>query len=272
MSATNDEPNRTPVLICIGGLPATGKTTVARTVAAELRAAYVRIDSIETAINRAEGQFQQTASWDLPAGYVVGYDVAADQLRNGLDVVAESVNPFRASRDAWRDAGLQVGARVVEVKIVCSDVDAHRRRAEERVLDIAELTKPTWEQITNREYDPWERDRVVVDTAILGIDDSTEPIRTAVGDGARSRRRPGTQRPQADPLLQWPSGLSCGKSGRPGRQVQYPPMATSAGNGTRAVRSTTTTLLPIIREGSSMMLWSTPAARPSRTPSGVLGH
>jgi len=121
-----------PVLISVGGLPATGKTTVARTLAAELRAAYLRIDSIETAISRAEGQFVQTNGWDLPPGYLVGYDVAADQLRNGLDVVAESVNPLPASRDAWRDAGIRAGARVIEVEVVAptsTSIAAVPRRA-----------------------------------------------------------------------------------------------------------------------------------------------
>jgi predicted kinase len=176
-----DQFNRKPVLIPIGGLPATGKTTVARALAAELRSAYVRIDSIETAIGRAEGRFRQTNGWDLPPGYEVGYDVVADQLRNGLDVVAESVDPLRVSRDTWRDAGLRAGARVVEAEVVCSDVDEHRRRAEGRVLDVAGLTKPAWEEITNREYDSWERDRVVVDTAILDVDESAQLIRAAVG-------------------------------------------------------------------------------------------
>lgn len=168
-----------PVLISIGGLPATGKTTVARAVATERRAAYLRIDSIETAIDRAEGQHQQTNGWDLPPGYTVGYDVAADQLRTGLDVVAEAVNPLRVSRDAWRDAGRRAGARVVEVEIVCSDIGEHRRRAEERVLDIAGLSKPTWDQITNRDYEPWDRDRLVVDTATCDVDESTALIRRA---------------------------------------------------------------------------------------------
>lgn len=172
---------RQPVLISIGGLPATGKTTLARSLATELRAAYVRIDSVETAIARAEGGFRQTNGWDLPPGYEVGYDVAADQLRNGLDVVAESVNPIGASRDTWRDSAHRAGARVVEVEVVCSDVDEHRRRAEERVLDIPTLARPTWEQITNREYDSWDRDRVVVDTALLDPDESARVIRAAVG-------------------------------------------------------------------------------------------
>lgn len=167
------------MLISIGGLPATGKTTVARALAAELHAAYVRVDSIETAIDRAEGEFKQTNGWALPPGYVVGYDVAADQLRNGLDVVAESVNPLRVSRDAWRDAGHAAGGRVVEVEIVCTDAAEHRRRAEVRELDIPGLIKPTWEQITHREYEPWERDRLVIDTAIADLDESTALIRRA---------------------------------------------------------------------------------------------
>lgn len=44
-----------------------------------------------TAIGCAEVPFRQTNEWDARPGYAVGYDVAADQLRNCLDVVAESV-------------------------------------------------------------------------------------------------------------------------------------------------------------------------------------
>src|SRR5680860_1113444 len=102
-----DELSRTPLLLVVGGLPATGKTTVARALAGALRAAYVRIDTIEAAIGRAEGRAQHTNGWELPPGYLVGYEVAADQLRNDLDVVAESVNPVRDSRDAWRDTGVR---------------------------------------------------------------------------------------------------------------------------------------------------------------------
>lgn len=168
------------MLICVGGLPATGKTTIARELAAELGAAYVRIDTIETAIGRAEGGFAGTNGWELPPGYLVGYEVAAEQLRNGVDVVAESVNPLRVTRDAWRDAGLNAGARVVEVEVICSDATEHRRRAEERVLDISGLTIPTWDQIDNRDYHSWERDRLVVDTATLNIDESIDMVRRVV--------------------------------------------------------------------------------------------
>ena len=180
MTAPTDRLDRGPVLVTVGGLPATGKTTISRALAVEMRAAYVRVDSIETAIAQAEGSFEPANRYDLPPGYAVGYVVAADQLRNGLDVVAESVNPLRVSRDAWRESGLTAGARVVEVEVVCSDVGEHRRRAVERVLDIDGLTKPTWDQIVNREYELWERDRVVVDTAVLDVLESVELILVGV--------------------------------------------------------------------------------------------
>jgi hypothetical protein len=56
---------------------------------------------------------------------------------------------------------------VAEVEVVCSDLREHRRCAEERVLDIPGLANPSWEQIQQRGYHAWERDRLVIDTALL---------------------------------------------------------------------------------------------------------
>lgn len=106
--------------------------------------------------------------------------MAVNQLRNGLDVIAESVNPLRMTRDAWRDAARRANAGLVEVDVVCSDQSEHRQRAEQRVLDIVGLTNPTWEQITKREYEAWERDHVVVDTARLSVKASVWRICRAV--------------------------------------------------------------------------------------------
>lgn len=172
---------RPPTLVVVGGLPATGKTTVARAVARGLRAAYLRIDTIETAITRSEGRFADRNGWEMPPGYVTGYDLVADQLGLGLDVVAESVNPWSETRNAWRDAGLRAGGQVVEVEVVCSDVVEHRRRAEEREVDIADLTKPGWAQICAREYHPWDREHIVVDTAVLAPEEAARLIRATVG-------------------------------------------------------------------------------------------
>ena len=144
-------------LIVLGGLPGTGKTTVARSLARALGAAYLRIDTIEQALV-ASGEL---AAPPRAAGYVAGYALARDQLANGVDVVAECVNPLKLTRDAWRAAG----SRVLEVELVCSDPGEHRARVEGRSTDIAGLRLPTWREVVEREYEPWDRDRLVVDTA-----------------------------------------------------------------------------------------------------------
>src|SRR5258708_37608840 len=112
------------MLIIFAGLPATGKSTLSRELARELQAVHLRIDTIECALIAALPPSHPID--DL--GYRVAYATAADNLRLGRTVVADSVNPLEITRQAWRAvaAGAQVTA--VEVEIVCSDPVEHRRR------------------------------------------------------------------------------------------------------------------------------------------------
>jgi predicted kinase len=174
-------PSTTPVLICLSGLPGSGKSTVARLVVQQLRAGYVRVDTIETAITRAEGVHAAGNGWELPPGYAVGYDLAAEQLRLGLDVVVESVNPLATTRDSWRRTAEANGAVCVEVELVCSDTAEHRRRVENRSVDVKGLILPTWAEVGDREYEPWHRDRLVVDTAAVGVEEAARMVAAARG-------------------------------------------------------------------------------------------
>lgn len=150
-------------LIVFSGLPASGKSSIARALAEAIGAVWLRIDSIEQAI-RASGVV--SGSLD-DAGYRAAYALAEDNLRLGRDIVGDSVNNITLTRNAWRDAGLRVGARVVEVEIVCSDVEEHRRRVETRTSDVPGLILPDWNTICGPDYRPeaWDRDRLIVDTA-----------------------------------------------------------------------------------------------------------
>ena len=146
-----------PVLVVLGGLPGSGKTTLARLLAVELRAAHLRIDTIEQAIARSS----------LPvgeSGYVAAAGVARDNLRLGLSVVADCVNPVRESQEGWRSVAADAGAQVVEILIVCSDPDEHRRRVEGRVADIPGMVQPTWADVATSVLDPWP-EAVVLDSA-----------------------------------------------------------------------------------------------------------
>ena len=110
------------------------------------------------------------------AGYRAAYGVAADNLQSGLSVVADCVSDCALTRGAWRDVGLQAGVQVVEVEVICADPREHRRRVEERAVEIPGLVLPTWEEIIAGPYEPWDRDRLIVDTARLSAEECTAAI------------------------------------------------------------------------------------------------
>lgn len=149
------------MLIVMGGLPGAGKTTLARLLAARIGAVHLRVDTIEQAIVRS-GVARHPVG---PVGYAVGYALTEEHLRQGLTVIAASVNPLSVTRDAWRATALGAGVPVVEVEVTCSDPAEHRRRVTSRPVGIPDLPLPDWQQVVDREYEPWDRERVVVDTA-----------------------------------------------------------------------------------------------------------
>jgi predicted kinase len=165
-----------PMLIIFGGLPATGKTTIARDLARQLGATYLRIDTIEQAI-RDSTTVRQPISDE---GYRVAYAVAEENLRLGRTVISDSVNPIQLSRDAWIDVAHRAHARAAEVEVLCTDRQLHRQRVEARSADIGGLRLPTWEKVISREYEPWERQHIVIDTAGRSVAESVQELREAL--------------------------------------------------------------------------------------------
>lgn len=171
------------MLIAFGGLPGTGKTSVARALARRLRAVHVRLDTIEQAMRSCDVLKADVGA----AGYAVAYGVAEDNLRIGRIVVADTVNPVQATRDAWLDVARRAGVRAVEVEVICSDPAEHRRRVETRTADIEGHQLPTWQAVVGRYYESWDRPHVVVDTALLGVDEQVTGLVDRLGlDEART--------------------------------------------------------------------------------------
>jgi predicted kinase len=164
------------LLIIFGGLPGSGKTTIARELARQIGAIHLRIDSIEQAI-----RFCSPDAVGLDeAGYQVAYAVAEDNLHVGRTVVADSVNPLKITRDAWLAVGRHTQAVTVEIEVICSDSREHRARVETRKPDIAGFRLPSWEQVISREYDPWDREHIVIDTAHRSLEQNIETLREAL--------------------------------------------------------------------------------------------
>jgi predicted kinase len=166
------EAEEAAMLVVFGGLPGVGKSTIAAMLARRLLATYLRIDTIEQALR---------ACATLPGGvvaegYAVAYLVAEENLRAGGTVVADSVNPLPVTRDAWLAVANRAHAPVLEVEIVCSDAEEHRRRVETRRTNVSGLTLPVWDEVLARDYQRWDRPHVILDTAARIAEDTVEEL------------------------------------------------------------------------------------------------
>ena len=160
------------MLIVLSGLPGVGKTTIARELACRIGAVHVRIDSIEQAI-------RDSAIVNGPindAGYRVGYALAEDNSHLGRIVIADSVNPIQLTRDAWLNVATRANVPALEVEIRSSDLSEHRHRVEDRTSDIAGLRLPTWDEVAAREYAPWDREHLVLDSATHCVEQNVHTI------------------------------------------------------------------------------------------------
>jgi predicted kinase len=149
------------MLVVFGGLPGTGKTTIAREVARQTSGTYLRIDTIEQAL-RTSDFFAADVG---PLGYEIAYALAKENLRIGKAVIADSVNPIALTRSPWRSIADQTSSPILEFEIICSDAREHRRRIESRTVDVPGLVLPDWSAVLAREYEPRTDARTVIDTS-----------------------------------------------------------------------------------------------------------
>jgi len=166
------------MLIIFGGLPGAGKTCIARELACQIGAVHLRIDSIEQAIRTSDVVSQPLND----AGYRVAYALASDNLRVGRTVIADSVNPLQLTRDAWIEVANAARVNFIEIEVKCSDTKEHRRRVETRITDIPGLRPLTWQEVVSRDYHPWDRAHIVIDTASRSVQQNVKTLRDAIAE------------------------------------------------------------------------------------------
>jgi predicted kinase len=159
-----------PTLYIFSGLPGTGKSTLARLVAQHYKALYLRIDTIE------QGLRDLYAPEIQGEGYRLSYRIASDNLRLGLNVVADSCNPIELTRREWEQTAREAGAEFRNIEVICSAAAEHRVRIETRRPEPFGPLLPTWSEVENREYHPWTGDRIIVDTAARSITESANEL------------------------------------------------------------------------------------------------
>ncbi|NOV29734.1 AAA family ATPase [Methylomonas sp. ZR1] len=149
----------TPTLYIFSGLPASGKSTLAKLLAAKTSSMYVRVDTVEQGLRdlcnfKVEGE-----------GYRFSYRIIRDNLELGVSCISDSCNPIELTRNEWQAVAESVGAKFVNIEVSCSDSVEHEFRVNSRESEVANLKLPDWQQVQNRHYEPWKTEVVKIDTA-----------------------------------------------------------------------------------------------------------
>lgn len=154
------------MLIAMAGLPASGKSALARAISDRLKYPVIAVDSIEAAMWRS-GIGGPTRP-EVPTGvssFVIAEALAQDILRLGIGVIIDAVNDSEPARRRWVELAARHGYALRFVEVVCSDPELHRRRLETRVRDIDGYIEPSWQDVLNRRYEPFAGRHLTVDTA-----------------------------------------------------------------------------------------------------------
>lgn len=149
-------------LIVMAGLPGSGKSSVAEALGQLLDRAVLSVDPIEAAMWRSGIPQSMTGI----AAYHVAEAIAEENLRLGLSVIIDAVNPVDAARDGWVGLAARREVGMMFVECECPDLGLHRDRITRRRRGIDGMAEITWDEVEarRREYQPWSHDRIVLDT------------------------------------------------------------------------------------------------------------
>ena len=171
--------NNHSILYILSGLPGTGKSSLAKILSNKINALYLRIDTIEQAI-------RELCNFDVQGeGYRLAYKIIEDNLLIGNNVITDQCNPINLTQNEFNNIAKKCNCKYINIEIICSDEKEHKYRIENKINEIENLKLPTWEEIKNREYDLWEEEHIIIDTAKKTIEECINELIEKINNSIR---------------------------------------------------------------------------------------
>lgn len=156
-------------LIVLGGLPGTGKTTIAEFIADRFSIPLFSRDQIEAAVVVSDLGFP-TKHDDIPNLSGVDFSVlsmlAEQQLKRGQSAILDSTARSQQIRDEWLELSTRFGATHLAIHCICSDPKVHRGRIEGRERGIPGWYELSWANVEDaaKRFDDWTTDCLICDS------------------------------------------------------------------------------------------------------------
>lgn len=159
------------MIIVIGGIPGTGKSTLAEALSSSLNLPLYAKDILEAAVVRRGLATSQTLSG---VGYELMSTLAEQQVWFGNKVIVDFIASRQRIEAEWPSL---LKAELKYIECVCSDSNLHRNRLEIRERNIEGWYELSWDNVLmiKREYQPFQEERLILDS----VDDLHENIERA---------------------------------------------------------------------------------------------
>jgi predicted kinase len=150
------------MLVVVGGLPGTGKSTLAAAIGETIGAPVFVKDVIEASLWRS-GIGADQGSWQVAEDLLT--TLAGAQLERRSRAVVDTVARVEESRVTWRRLADATGSSFALIECVCSDDAVHRSRLDGRVRGIPGWYEVAWSdvEVAKQRWIPWADDRLVLD-------------------------------------------------------------------------------------------------------------
>jgi len=152
-------------MIVFSGLPGTGKSMLAESIAKYLCIPVFAKDWLEASLLRSG---LAPTVLEKPLGFA-GYDLLTTlserQLMLGQSVILDSVASMETIRKTWRQLAKQFEANWLVIECFCSDEALHRSRLQTRKRNIPGWHELTWSDVESvkQRYAVWKEERLILD-------------------------------------------------------------------------------------------------------------